>query len=194
MIHYVEHFDELRAAKRQLKRRKKARGTEGTYDAWDEFYDWSRYSGAYEPLVTIEAIPEAGMTSGGKASFWASLLLVGVPVVPPGTYRFKADFREMQLLRDGEVVQPIFPGRSCEAVNQGVLNDIACYGTYQYLPQDFEPGHRYQLRLVMEGKPDAPVIVDLDPQLIQRIHDDFRLFLEESATDDTLIAEVDSAQ
>ncbi len=83
----------------------------------------------------------------------------------------------MTLLRNGEEVPPIHPGRNCEAVsqNQGLagLEDVGCYGIYQYPPEAFLPGASLTLKVYNEDKPQDPEIVSLDPNLVCRIYKDF---------------------
>jgi S1-C subfamily serine protease len=175
LLHSLAKHGELKAAEQQKKRREGS--TEGTQDPRDDLYAWRQYGGDYEAVVTIKAMPEIKMTGGSKAG-----LFFGAGSVRPIRYRFKVDFREMVLQRGGVTVRPILPGRICETVSMGSttaqLEDVGCYGFYQYPPEAFASGEPMTLRVFTEDAPDTPIIVPLDPALVYRISTDFKPFFE----------------
>jgi hypothetical protein len=185
---YIDHWGEIKAAKRQAKRRKKKDKTaqQDLYDPAGDVFNWKQYVGAYEPVVSLLAMPELKETGGSKAGRIFGAMF---GVVTPGNYRFKQDFREMKLLRDGQEVQPIVPGRLCQAVSiqgYGRLNDVGCMGAYAYRPEEFHVQGSFQLIVTSEEEPDKLVTVELTLELLERIREDFRLFFDtdQAAPDD----------
>jgi S1-C subfamily serine protease len=193
LIHSLAMADEIRAAETQKKRlmkkrkkkNKKKKGAEeppppdpvATYDPADDMFDWMKHAGAMDAVVFVRATPEIKMTGGSKAGRFFGAL-AGVPT--EAKYRFKTDFREMQLMRDGEPVRPIHPGRICEAVAlQGTydsLHDIGCLGQYLYDPAEFRTGTSYELHIYSEDNPSKPRVQKLSPQLVAKIRHDFSPF------------------
>lgn len=174
---------QIRAAEMQKKRRKKAPLTESEVaDPRDDLYGWLRNVGEFEAVVRIRALPEIRLTGGSRAGRIVGAIF---GVVTPGTYRFKTDFVEMRLFRDGADVRPIVPGRICETVSMsgsgGKLEDVGCFGIYTYPPEAFAPGAALVLQIVTAEKPDEPMIVTLAPELVGRIWSDFRPWVEATA-------------
>ncbi len=174
LLHSLAKHDELKAAEQQKKRREGS--TEGTEDPRDDLYAWRQYGGDYEAVI-IKAFPEIKMTGGSKVG-----LFFGAGSIRPIRYRFKVDFREMVLQRGGVTVRPILPGRICESISLGSataqIEDVGCYGHYQYPPEAFAPGEPMTLKVFTEDAPNAPTIVPLDPALVYRIATDFKPFFE----------------
>jgi hypothetical protein len=192
LIASVSRRLELRAAEQQKKRSKGQ--AESTYDPKDDFFEWRRHGGDYEPIVHIQVIPERKLTGGSKAAlFFGSLAGVATPL----KYQFKADFREMRLLRGGTPVTPIHPGRTCQAVGeaQGMtyIEDVGCYGLYQYPAETFEPGAPLELQVFTEDDPGRPVVVPLDPEFVRRIWDDFVPYFDALRKPPTPVPPPDSA-
>jgi hypothetical protein len=177
---HFDHWGEIKAAKRQAKRRKRRNATENgdLYDPAGDVFNWTQYTRTYEPVVSMLATPELKETGGSKAGRIFGAMF---GVITPGKFKFKQDFRDMTLLRDGEAVEPILPGRACEAVSikgYGRLNDVGCMGAYAYRPEEFVAQGSYQLIVTSEEEPDKPITVELDEELLERIRQDFALFFE----------------
>ncbi len=175
VLHSLARAAELKAAEQQEKRRKKKKDNqEGTYDPTEDFFEWQKHAGVYDAVVIVQAIPEIRMTGGSLAG---RIFGAMAGVYTPARYRFKRDFREMQLLRDGQPVAPIHPGRNCEAVSAGttldVLQDVGCYGVYTYRPEVFLEGRTFELVVRHEENPGEPIRVTLGRELIERIRADF---------------------
>src|SRR5262245_50503380 len=106
-------------------------------------------------------------------------ILSGIGGTNPGqlTYRFKTDFRELRLFRNGQKIEPIFPGRLCEAMNRSTaqvrLNDVGCYGAYSYRPENFQTGGDFVLNVYSGDKPNDPKIIKISPALVDRVRLDF---------------------
>lgn len=157
-----------------------------TYDPAGQMFDWMKHAGALDAVVFLRAVPEIKMTGGSKAGRIFGAL---VGVATPATYRFKTDFREMRLMRDGELVRPIHPGRICEAVAIGnaynKLQDIGCYGQYLYDPAEFRADARYEIHVYSEDDPATPLVKEISPDLLARIVVDFEpFFAADGSADD----------
>lgn len=177
---HAEHEAEIKAARRQEKRRKKKVRQQGLYDPAADLFEWKRYAGLYDPVVTVVVTPELKETGGSKAGRIFGAMF---GVITPGKFRFKRDFREMKLFRDGQLVMPIYPGRRCEAVSirgYGSLNDVGCLGAYHYAPGVFEPGHSYRLEVYSEEEPDKAMAAEVDGALLARIRRDFKAYFDAS--------------
>jgi S1-C subfamily serine protease len=202
LIHSLAVADEMKAVETQKKRMKKKQkknkkaSTEApppdpaeTYDPADEMFDWMKHAGAMDAVVFVRVMPEIKMTGGSKAGRFFGAL---AGVTTQAKYRFKTDFREMRLMRDGELVRPIHPGRICESVNlQGgynQLHDIGCFGQYLYDPSEFRTGTHYELHVYSEDDPATPVVEELSTQLINRIQYDFKPFY--ALSEDTLVSPI----
>ena len=188
LLHSLAKQGELRAAEQQKKRRKG--NEEGTLDPRDDFFEWRREAGDYSAVVMIRAFPEITMTAGSRAGLFFGAL---AGIVPPLRYRFKTDFREMRLFVDDNEVPPIHPGRSCEAVSQtqGMvrMEDVGCYGVYQYSPESFIPGATIVLKLYDEDQPEEPKVLSLDPGFVCRIYKDFGPYFRAASGPDVTLKE-----
>lgn len=176
--------DLQQAANRYSRRGKKIKDEK--YDPVDEpFYDWVRDASGYlDAVVTFEIKPDFGQTAG---SMWASVLsgaaagLSRTPVTPTHqTMEFKAEFQDFKLYRDGEHVQPIWPGRRVtEQSFSGsfvTFVDEAYSGWYSYDPRVFLIGKEYKLEIYDAREParvHKSVVLDEDSKLIQQIRKDF---------------------
>ena len=118
---------------------------------------------------------------------WASVLtaasagLSGTPVRPTRqTMEFKAEFQEMRLYRDGELVVPITPGRRIteEAIAGAFLHfvDEAYSGMYQYAADVFLTGRQYRVDIFdarEPGKVHKSIALPESHRLIQQLRRDF---------------------
>ena len=85
-------------------------------------------------MVRVRVYPEVKVKAG---SVFKSLGM-------SAKHQFKTDFMRMELRRDGNLVEPILPGRIKEIVNvqQGTAKskDVGYWGYYEYPPEAFAPG------------------------------------------------------
>jgi hypothetical protein len=176
--------DLQQAANRYSRRARKI--SDERYDPVDEpFYDWLRSSnGILDYVVRLEAKPNFGQTTG---SLWASVLsgvsagLAGTTATPTHqTMEFKAEFADLQLFRDGQLVQPIKPGREIteQALSSQWLTfvDEAYSGVYVYAPEVFLTGSEWQLNIYDAREPGTihrSIRLDQQSKLIQHIRRDF---------------------
>lgn len=177
--------DLKQASNRYSRRGKKIRDEK--YDPTDEpFYDWVRNAAGYmDSLVTFEVKPDFGATTG---SIWAAALagasagLSGTaPAVTRQTMEFKAEFEEMKLFRDGELIQPVTPGRQIteRSLDNGAFSfvDEAYSGMYQYHPSVFMTGKSFRLDIYdarEPGKVHKSLQLAESSKLIQQLRNDFK--------------------
>ncbi len=182
LLYSLDRHTQLKAAASRKKRTKVQPDSSGGDE--EESYAWEQHTGEYDPVVTVRALPEKKLTKGSTAGRVFGAMF---GVITPGNYRFKTDVREMRLVRGGQVVRPIFPGRACEAVSAstgyGRIEDVGCYGFYQYPPEAFEPGAGLELWIYNEDHPEAPEKIPLSAALTSRVWDDFAPFRSQSRTE-----------
>lgn len=176
---------ELQQAANRYKRRAK-KIKDATFNPIDEpFYDWQRNADRWlDSVVTFEVKPDFGQTKG---SMWASVLtaasagLSGTPMRPTHqTMEFKAEFQELRLYRDGELVTPITPGRMIteESISGPFMSfvDEAYSGMYQYAPEVFMTGKTYRVDVFdarEPGKVHKSMSLPESHKLIQQLRKDF---------------------
>jgi hypothetical protein len=135
-------------------------------------------------LVTLEVKPDFGQTAG---SMWASVLTAfaagasGTPLRPiRQTFEFKAEFQELKLYRDGELVRPVTPGR--QITEQSFNNELYTFvdeaysGMYQYHPSVFMTGKTYKLDVYDAREPERvhrSITLAESSKFIQQIRRDF---------------------
>ena len=177
--------DMVQAANRYNRRGKKM--PDKRFDPIDEpFYEWYRNAAPFlDYAVTIKVSPDFGMTGGSK--FLA--VMAGIAAMGGNrnaadnlylNYEYKAEFDRMVLYRDGEVVEPIHPGR---AITEAALqNSMACFvdeaysGLYQYDPKVFLDGDEYVIEVYDGREPDEAhrkIKLKADSKLIRQIRSDF---------------------
>src|SRR5262249_5618721 len=102
--------DRLREGNRYARRAKDIADPE-LRELDDPYYEWHRTTeNALDFAVTFEIRPNAGPVPRGKWSSFKSHMTLG----KSGANRdveFKGEFLEFRLYRDGELVQPVTPGR-----------------------------------------------------------------------------------
>jgi S1-C subfamily serine protease len=159
-----------KAAAATSNRRNRSDALGSTEEIGDGFYEWRRYAGDYRAVVTIQATPKLGMPPG-------SWLAMGLGATTGLRLWFKADFGRMELRRNGELVEPIHPGRLRQVVDESLggnrLADIAYYGSYTYPPEAFEPGAEVVLRIWERGKDKPSVERTLSEKLLGSLSQHF---------------------
>jgi hypothetical protein len=95
--------------------------------------------------------------------------IVGVRV------RFRRSFLRMRLLRNGNEVKPIVPGRLCSTRLPQAASGAPeeCLGLYQYSPEAFAPGADLELHVYLEDAPTEPRVWKLPAGLVLTIWSDF---------------------
>jgi len=176
--------DLQQAANRYSRRAKKIKNEK--YDPVDEpFYDWYRNATSYmDSVVALEVKPDFGQTAG---SAWASALSAfaagysGRPMTPTRTtMEFKAEFQDLKLYRDGQLVTPITPGRQIteQSIDQGLMTfvDEAYSGWHVYHPSVFMTGKSFRLDIYdarEPGRVHKSITLNESSKLIQQLRRDF---------------------
>jgi hypothetical protein len=176
--------DLQQAANRYARRAKKIK--DPAFNPVDEpFYDWHRNAAGFlDRVVVFEVKPDFGQTAG---SMWASVLSAAAagmsraPVAPTRqTMEFKAEFQELRLYRDGELVTPVTPGRRIteQSLSGPFMSfvDEAYSGMYAYRPEIFMTGKTYRLDVFdarEPGKVHRSVNLAESHKLIQQLRRDF---------------------
>ncbi len=95
---------------------------------------------------------------------------------------FKAEFLDFRVYRDGELIQPVMPGRQIiEGSSDGKANrfiDEAYAGTYVYTPKDFLTGSEFRIQVIDARNPEQvhkELVFTPDSPLIRQIRSDFSL-------------------
>jgi hypothetical protein len=91
---------------------------------------------------------------------------------------FKGEFLEFRLYRDGELIQPITPGRHlvAGASDANRFIDQAYGGLYVYDPMEFMRGGQFRIEIVDARKPEdihKTLVFGPDSPLINQIRSDF---------------------
>lgn len=168
---------------------------------------WSPMPDDKAPVVTIQVIPEIHRRPAvyvGVVVFWIvlpvlMLILVffggrptDVPVARVSS-RFDPAIDEIKLMRGGEEVMPIVPGRRCspphglmpvqfctpESGRSRKRRVKGCYSEYTFPIEAFAPGAPLELHVVTQngGAHTHPLVVPLNRELVTLIWSDFAPFL-----------------
>jgi hypothetical protein len=155
------------------------------HDADDPYYEWHRTTEtALDYAVTFDIRPESGLTDDSQKK--TSKLMKPFTMFEhkkPLDMEFKAEFLDFRVYRDGELIQPVMPGRqiiegTADAKTNNRFIDEAYAGTYVYLPSAFLTGKEFKIQVVDARNPDEihkEVIFTADSPLIRQIRSDFSL-------------------
>jgi hypothetical protein len=171
--------DRMRASNRHERRSKG--NTNATFQQIDEpYYEWhSSTESALDYAVTFDIRPDSGLTPRSRWSkIFASVFMFGK--TGPLEMEFKAEFLEFRLYRDGELIQPIMPGRTVilgdSDPKKNKFIDQAYSGSYVYSPDEFLTGEIFRMVVVDARQPDAvhkELVLTGESPLIQQIRSDF---------------------
>jgi hypothetical protein len=152
----------------------------GSNEGLDEpYYEWQRSTeAALDYAVTFDIRPETGPTDRSIAR----------RMIPPmfrfgkigkTDMEFKGKFLEFRIYRDGELLDPIMPGRQIldgvDQKKQRVI-DEAYGGSYIYSPQEFLTGNEFRMQIIDARNPNAihrEVVFTADSKLIKQLRADF---------------------
>lgn len=184
--HYLIERNEI-----ELERQRKKLEKDGMISSpvmSNSFYalrNWSDYVNQMRPVVHLLVVPEVSAT--GKSTFLSLLMLgVGLPMMLPPDFKFKADFEEMSLTCDGKLVTPIQRGK-IEFVKSltsylKMKQRTAYAGVYTYPAEAFAPDKCKQmsLQVVSQQNPASPEIKVVDPRMVQQVWADFEPYRQQA--------------
>lgn len=131
---------------------------------------WTKYVGQAEPLIIIEVRPALKETSGSQVAgvFGA---IFGVRTTKQ--MEFRDDFYDMELVVDGQKVEPVRKFRILsDVLYEGwdmSVSDAAYGGRYMYDPRVFDPNKPTVLRVRKSSNLERWDEIRLDKRQIQRI-------------------------
>jgi hypothetical protein len=170
----------LRSRVRAMNRHER-RGKNISGDSPQEtFYEWQRATEtALDYAVTFDIRPDSGLTRRSRASkIIAPIFLFGR--TGQLDMEFKGEFLDFRIYRDGQLIEPIMPGRQ---VIEGASDekksrfvDQAYAGNYVYSPDDFRTGNEFRMQIFDARKPDVvhkEMIFGADSKLIRQLRSDF---------------------
>jgi hypothetical protein len=179
--------ERMRATNREHRR---GRNMDPEYHALqDPYYEWHRST---EPsldfAVTFDIRPDTGPTKGSRTSKipWP-FSVFGKKATPE--MEFKGEFLEFRIYRDGELIEPIMPGRSViegsSDPKKSRFVDQAYAGSYVYSPDEFLTGTEFRMQVIDARSPEVvhkELVFTSDSKLIRQLRSDF------SVTPDLLIS------
>jgi trypsin-like peptidase len=151
----------------------------------DPYYEWHRTTEtALDYAVTFDIRPVSGLTHDSKRK--SSKLLNPLFIFERGRkldMEFKAEFLDFRVYRDGQLIQPVMPGRQIiegkTELKGSRFIDEAYAGSYVYAPKEFLTGNEFRVEVVDARKPDEvhkEVVFTSDSPLIRQIRSDFTFF------------------
>jgi len=105
------------------------------------------------------------------------MLRWGKPAEPE--LEFKGEFLEFRIYRDGELLEPIMPGRQILGASDEEKRrfvDEAYGGHYIYSPEEFTTGREFRIQIIDARDPNTvhkEMIFTSDSKLIQQLRADF---------------------
>jgi S1-C subfamily serine protease len=157
---------------------------------WDA---WEDYVKDFRAAVVLNVAPKVGKKGGAKifgaimrvAAIIGTYGMLNEDMSVPNDYEFKADFRDLKLLRDGTELVPAERGRVSAVANPQIYSasgrQLSYQGVYAFRPQDFAPrpdgtAAAFSLEIDDARKPGQRVRIALDPRTLQAIQRDFAAY------------------
>lgn len=175
---------QVMAEKRRAFNRQERRGqhiSDSSYHEIEEpYYEWHRSTEtSLDYAVTFDIRPESGPT---KRSVSSRLIPPPLRFGKAGRteMEFKGEFLEFRLYRDGELVEPIMPGRqviegASDQKNSHFI-DQAYAGNYVYSPEEFLTGNEFKIQIIDARNPNQvhkELVFTPDSRLIRQLRADF---------------------
>jgi len=162
----------------QYDRRSKNMSDPNTQGLGDTYFEWhGTTEAALDYVVTFDVRPMIGPTKRSRASKLSPFTLFGH--LGRGEVEFKAEFLELRVYRDGQLLEPILPGRAVIAGSDGRKHrfvDQAYAGSYSYSPDDFQTGSEFRVEIIDARRPEAvhkELILAADSPMIRQLRSDF---------------------
>ena len=166
--------EKRRASNRQERRGKNI--SDSSHGAEEPYYEWHRATEtSLDYAVTLEIRPQTGPT---KRSFTSKILWPASVLGSKREMEFKGEFLEFRLYRDGQLIEPIMPGRQViEGSDRNMrLVDQAYAGSYVYAPEEFLTGDEFKMQVIDARNPRAihkELIFKSGSKLIAQLRADF---------------------
>jgi hypothetical protein len=167
--------------KRRSSNRQQRRGEEGSNSGesgQEPYYEWHRSTEtALDFAVTFDIRPDASPTKGLVPRMLPSMLRLGKP--GKTEMQFKGEFLEFRIYRDGQLVEPVMPGRQVIAGDADETHRFAersYAGNYVYSPIEFLTGTEFRIQIYDVRNPNAfhkELIFGADSKLIKQLRADF---------------------
>jgi trypsin-like peptidase len=154
----------------------------------EPYYEWHRSTEtSLDYTITFDIRPDSGPVKRSSASKLVSpFMLFGKH--GKTEMEFKGEFLEFRIYRDGELIEPIMPGRTVVEGSSDRKNshfvDQAYAGSYVYSPDDFLTGRQFRMQVIDARKPGEvhkELVFTADSPLIRQLRADFtvnpRIFL-----------------
>jgi len=168
--------------KRRIANRSQRGGNsrESNRELQEPYYEWHRSTEtSLDYAVTFDIRPDTGPTKRSGAS----------RMIPPilrfgkkPEMEFKGEFLEFRIYRDGQLLEPIMPGRQVvegsEEEKKRHFDDQAYGGNYIYLPDEFMTGNEFRMQIIDAQDPNVvhkEVVFTASSKLIQQLRADFKL-------------------
>jgi hypothetical protein len=147
----------------------------------EPYYEWHRSTEtSLDYAVTFDIRPESGPT---KRAFSSRVIPPPLRFGKAGRteMEFKGEFLEFRLYRDGELVEPIMPGRQViegSSDQNSHFVDQAYAGSYIYSPEEFMTGNQFKIQIIDARNPNQvhkELVFAADSKLIKQLRADFTL-------------------
>lgn len=194
----VSHFMAVREYSREIgserRERQRAAGVpeDELFSAFEPYRSWVRYLGnVTRPAVTVEVVPNT-------TEKFLSIVARALAGAGQAQYKFKGDVGDVQLYRNGQLVQPVKGGERVNPVFVDnpvmALHEVVGQGYYVYLPQVFRPdstGRPPSIVLALQDlkHPDDQYEdrYELPPGLVARVWNDFAEIYERRDSGDAVV-------
>jgi hypothetical protein len=156
--------------------------SEPTHRGVNEWYfEWhSSTETALDYGVTFDIRPRFGLTTRSKLSRTFSIFLM-LGMTGTLDMEFKGEFSDFKIYRDGQLLEPVLPGRTViegSADNGNRFIDEAYSGNYVYRAEDFLEGGEFRIEVIDARQPDRihkTIILTADSPLIRQLRADFTI-------------------
>jgi hypothetical protein len=179
LIGKIQAMAEKHRALNRQERRGKHISDSSYHELQEPYYEWHRSTEtSLDSAITFDIRPDSGPT---KRSITSRLIPPPLRFGKAGRteMEFKGEFLEFRIYRDGQLIQPIMPGR---AVIEGSSDqksrfvDQAYAGSYIYAPEEFLTGNEFKIQIIDARNPNAvhkEVVFTADSKLIKQLRADF---------------------
>ncbi len=170
----------MQEQKRAINRQSRRGLSDSTYhEIEDPYYEWHRSTEtSLDYAVTFDIRPDAGLTKRSIASKMVSPIhLFGKGGKPE--LEFKGEFLEFRIYRDGQLLEPIMPGRQViegSSDPKSRFLDQAYAGSYIYSPEEFLMGQEFRMQIIDARRPNEvhkELVFGADSKWIRQIRSDF---------------------